>query len=108
MIFENHLSGSPRNWGSVTGNTLNNVLIGNAGNNTLTGGTGNDQLTGGNGADIYSYSSGHGADTIDNSSTDTAQDRLNVTNLTRSQVTFSRSSNDLVMTRNGTATDMCE
>jgi trimeric autotransporter adhesin len=87
------------------GNSLNNVLSGNSGNNTLTGNAGSDSLAGGNGADIYSYSSGHGADTIDNSSTDSAQDRLNVTNLTSSQVTFTRSGNDLVMTRNGTATD---
>jgi Ca2+-binding RTX toxin-like protein len=88
-----------------TGNSVANVLTGNAGNNTLTGAAGNDTLTGGNGADIYSYSSGHGADTINNASTDSAQDRLNVTNLTRSQVTFTRSVNDLVMTRNGTPTD---
>jgi Ca2+-binding RTX toxin-like protein len=88
-----------------TGNELANILTGNAGNNTLTGAAGSDTLTGGNGADIYSYSSGHGADTINNASTDSAQDRLNVTNLTRSQVTFTQSANDLVMTRNGTPTD---
>jgi len=88
-----------------TGNTLGNALIGNDGNNTLTGAAGNDTLKGGNGADIYSYSSGHGADTIDNSSTDSAQDRLNVTNLTRAQVTFTQSGNDLLMTRNGTPSD---
>lgn len=88
-----------------TGNTLGNVLVGNSGNNTLTGAAGNDTLTGGNGADIYSYSSGHGSDTIDNSSADSAQDRLNVTNLTRSQVTFTQSGNDLVMARNGTPAD---
>lgn len=87
------------------GNTLSNVVVGNGGNNTLTGAAGNDTLTGGNGADIYSYSSGHGSDTIDNSSGDTAQDRLNLTNLTRSQMTLTRSGNDLVMTRNGTPTD---
>ncbi len=88
-----------------TGNTLNNILTGNDGNNTLTGGAGNDTLIGGNGADIYSYSSGHGADVIDNYSTDSALDRLNFTNLTNSQVTFSRSGDDLLMTRNGSATD---
>jgi Ca2+-binding RTX toxin-like protein len=90
---------------NATGNVLANVLSGNGFNNTLTGAAGNDTLIGGNGADIYSYSSGHGSDIIDNFSTDTAQDRLNITNLTRSQVTFTRSANDLVMTRNGTTTD---
>jgi Ca2+-binding RTX toxin-like protein len=90
---------------NATGNSAANVLIGNDGNNTLTGSAGNDTLIGGNGADIYSYSSGHGADTIDNSSTDAAQDRLNVTNLTRSQVTFTQSGNDLLMSRNGSSTD---
>jgi Ca2+-binding RTX toxin-like protein len=90
---------------NATGNTLANVLIGNAGNNTLTGAAGNDTLVGGNGADIYSYSSTHGTDTIDNSSTDSAQDRLQVTNLTRSQMTLSQSGNDLLISRNGSATD---
>jgi Ca2+-binding RTX toxin-like protein len=90
---------------NATGNAVANVLIGNAGNNTLTGAAGSDTLTGGNGADIYSYSSGHGADIINNSGTDTAQDRLAITNLTRSQMTFTRSTNDLVITRNGTTTD---
>jgi Ca2+-binding RTX toxin-like protein len=88
-----------------TGNSLGNVLIGNDGNNTLTGNAGADTLTGGSGADIYSYSTGHGADTIDNTSTDSALDRLNVTNLTSAQVTFTRSGNDLLMTRTSTPTD---
>lgn len=79
-----------------TGNALANVITGNAANNTLKGG---------NGADTYNYSSGQGSDTIDNSSTDSAQDRLNVTDLTRSEVTFSRSGNDLLMTRNGAPAD---
>lgn len=88
----------------LTGNGSNNTLSGAAGNDTLIGGLGNDALAGGNGADVYSYSLGHGADVIDNSSTDSAQDRLN-TNLASSDVTFSRSGNDLLMTRNGSATD---
>ncbi|MGH8236074.1 MAG: putative Ig domain-containing protein, partial [Steroidobacteraceae bacterium] len=93
--------------GNITGagNSVANQITGNDGNNTLTGNAGSDTLTGGNGADIYSYSTGHGSDTINNASTDTAQDRLNVTNLTSSQVTFSRSGNDLLMTRNSTPTE---
>ena len=88
-----------------TGNNLANVITGNAGNNTLTGNAGNDLLIGGNGADIYSYTSGHGADVIDNSSSDSAQDRLNFTNVTSSQVSFTRSNNDLLISRNGSTTD---
>ena len=88
-----------------TGNSAANQITGNAGNNTLTGAGGSDTLTGGNGADIYSYSTGHGADTINNASTDSAQDRLNVTNLTSSQVTFSRAGDDLLMTRTSTPSD---
>lgn len=90
---------------NASGNELANILTGNSGANTLTGGMGDDLLVGGNGADIYSYSSGHGADVIDNYSTDSAQDRLNFSNLTSSQVTFSRSGDDLLMTRDGSATD---
>jgi trimeric autotransporter adhesin len=88
-----------------TGNSAANQITGNDGNNTLTGSGGSDTLTGGNGADIYSYSTGHGADTINNASTDAVQDRLNVTNMTSSQVTFARSGNDLLMTRNSTTSD---
>lgn len=87
------------------GNTSANVIRGNSVANTLTGNGGSDTLIGGDGADIYSFSTGHGSDTIDNFSADTAQDRLNFTNMTRSQVTFSRSANDLVITRNSTTTD---
>ncbi|HMN44942.1 MAG TPA: calcium-binding protein, partial [Povalibacter sp.] len=90
---------------NATGNELANVLTGNTGANTLAGMAGDDILIGGNGADIYSYSAGHGADTIDNSSTDAALDRLNFTNLTRSQVTFSRSGDDLLMLRDAVDTD---
>ena len=38
---------------TLTGNSLNNVLIGNAGNNSLLGGLGADTLIGGAGNDIY-------------------------------------------------------
>jgi Ca2+-binding RTX toxin-like protein len=88
-----------------TGNALNNVLVGNAGNNTLAGNAGSDTLTGGNGADIYSFSAGHGADTINNASSDSALDRLDVSGITSAQVAFTRSGNDLLMTRTGTPTD---
>ena len=97
-----------------TGNTLNNTLAGNGAVNTLSGGTGadvlignagNDTLTGGNGADTYQYASGDGADVVNDVGTDGASDLLGFTNLAFSQVTLARSTNDLLITRNGTPTD---
>jgi Ca2+-binding RTX toxin-like protein len=97
-----------------TGNTAANILTGNGGVNTLSGlagddrlrgGAGNDTLRGGDGADRYEFAAGDGADTIDNSSADTAIDRLAFTDLTRTQISFSRSGNDLLMQRIGVSTD---
>ncbi|HET9864907.1 MAG TPA: calcium-binding protein [Steroidobacteraceae bacterium] len=62
-------------------------------------------LIGGLGADTYQYSAGGGSDTIDNSSTDSLIDRLQFLNLASNQISFSRSGNNLVMTRIGVATD---
>lgn len=69
-----------------SGNNLANRITGNAGNNVLTGAVGADTLVGGDGSDTYSYSSGHGADLIDNFGSDAAlaQDRLIFTNQTLS------------------------
>jgi hypothetical protein len=89
----------------LIGNGANNSLTSSGGNDTLTGGGGNDTLNGGDGADNYNYASGDGADTINNSSSDAAQDRLNFTNMLRSNVTFAQSGNDLLITHNGVATD---
>jgi Ca2+-binding RTX toxin-like protein len=97
-----------------TGNALNNTLVGNGAVNTLSGGTGadvlignagNDTLTGGNGADTYRYASGDGVDVVNDAGTDGASDLLGFTNLAFSQVTLARSTNDLLITRNGSATD---
>jgi len=97
-----------------TGNTLNNTLVGNGAVNTLSGGTGadvlignagNDTLTGGNGSDTYRYASGDGADVVNDAGTDGASDLLDFTNLAFSQVTLARSTNDLLITRNGSTTD---
>jgi Ca2+-binding RTX toxin-like protein len=97
-----------------TGNSANNVITGGSGNNaidassgddTINGMGGADTLTGGLGADIYQYTSGGGADTINNVAADSLIDRLQFTDLTASQITFSRVSNNLVMTRVGVTTD---
>ena len=99
---------------SGTGNTLDNVITGNPAVNTLSGGTGNDtlegragndSLTGGDGADYYRYAAGDGSDTINNASGDAAIDRLMFTNVTRAELTFTRTGNDLVVTRAAAPTD---
>jgi len=96
------------------GNDANNIITGGAGANTLDGAGGDDtikgmggadSLTGGLGADIYQYTSGGGADTINNVAADLLIDRLQFTDLASNQVTFSRVSNNLVLTRVGVTTD---
>ena len=90
---------------SLLGNSGANVLSGLAGNDTLEGRGGNDSMTGGDGADIYRYTAGDGSDTINNSSADASIDRLVFTNVVRTGLSFARSGNDLVITRNGAPTD---
>ncbi len=85
----------------LTGGFGDDTLRGGAGADTLTGGTGNDTLVGGEGEDTYKYSSGDGTDTIDNSSNDAETDRLQFLNVARTQLTFARTGNDLVITRAG-------
>ncbi|HEV7605965.1 MAG TPA: putative Ig domain-containing protein [Steroidobacteraceae bacterium] len=99
---------------NATGNALANVLAGNSGNNALDGGAGDDtlngmggtdSLVGGLGADTYQYTSGGGADTINNVAADSLIDRLQFTDLASTQVAFSRTGNNLVMTRVGVTGD---
>ena len=79
------------------------VLRGGTGADTLAGGADADTLVGGDGADVYRFGTGDGAETIDNSSTDEEFDVLDITNLTRAQLTFARSGNDLTITRTSTS-----
>lgn len=97
-----------------TGQALNNTLVGNtganslsglAGDDTLEGRAGSDSLTGGDGADVYRYTAGDGSDTINNASADSAVDRLVFTDVVRTGLSFARSGDDLVITRNGAPTD---
>jgi len=81
---------------NATGNSAGNVLTGNAAANTLSGGLG---------ADTYQYTSGGGADTIDNVAADSLIDQLTFTDLASSAITFSKSGNNLIMTRTATPTD---
>jgi Ca2+-binding RTX toxin-like protein len=83
----------------LLGGLGNDTLRGGAGADTLTGGLGADILAGGDGADVYRFSAGDGTDTIDNVSSDAEVDRLDLTNLTRAQLTFARVGSDLTITR---------
>ncbi|MFO1378176.1 MAG: calcium-binding protein [Steroidobacteraceae bacterium] len=89
----------------INGNSAVNTLSGAAGNDTLEGKAGNDSLTGGDGADVYRFSAGDGSDTINNTSADAAIDRLVFTNVTRAELSFTRTGNDLVITRAAVPTD---
>ena len=90
---------------SLVGNSGANTLSGLAGSDTLEGKAGNDTLVGGDGADLYRYSAGDGSDTINNVSADSAVDRLVFTNVVRTELSFSRVGDDLLITRTAAPTD---
>ncbi|MFI3156852.1 MAG: calcium-binding protein [Methylococcaceae bacterium] len=80
----------------------NDNLGGGSGNNTLEGGIGNDYLQGGMGNDTYLFNLGDGQDTIYDSSGN--QDAIQFgAGIAVSDITFSRSGNDLVLSINGTS-----
>ncbi len=93
-----------------TGNTDANVLTGNGAANTLTGGEGNDTYVGGGGNDtlndtstssneVYRWGVGQGNDTITDAG---GTDRIEIgAGVTASQVTLTRSTNDLRVTLTG-------
>jgi Ca2+-binding RTX toxin-like protein len=93
-----------------TGNTDANVLTGNGAANTLTGGEGNDTYVGGAGNDtlndtstssneVYRWGIGQGNDTITDAG---GTDRIEIgAGVTASQVTLTRSTNDLRVTLTG-------
>ncbi len=91
---------------SLLGNEHNDTLYGDAGNDTLDGGTGNDYLSGGTGADVYLFGRGSGQDTIYNYDGDAvgtnADTILLGADLTAGNVTLTRSSDDLIISLNGT------
>lgn len=87
-----------------TGNALDNALVGNAGNNVLEGIAGNDTYDAGTGADtlndtsttsneVYRWGLGQGNDTISDAG---GTDRIELgTGVTASQVSLTRSGNNL-------------
>jgi Ca2+-binding RTX toxin-like protein len=86
----------------ITGGLGDDTLRGDAGADSLNGNAGSDTMTGGAGADLYLFAANDGVDTIDNSSSDSEIDRLQFTNVTRAELVFSRSSNNLVISRAST------
>jgi Ca2+-binding RTX toxin-like protein len=95
---------------SGTGNVLDNVLTGNVAANTLTGAEGNDTYVGGAGNDVlndtstssnevYRWGIGQGNDTITDAG---GTDRIEIgAGVTASQLTLTRSTNDLRITISG-------
>lgn len=74
------------------------TITGTAGANVLSGGRGNDTVKGGGGNDSYLFSRGDGADTLSDSG---GSDTLALDGVTSTQLSFSRSGADLIMTVSG-------
>jgi Ca2+-binding RTX toxin-like protein len=82
------------------------TLSGGSGNDTLTGSTGDDSLQGGEGADIYLYNLGDGNDTINNSQTVAAADKIVLgAGITAANVKLLRDGNDLILTFSNSPND---
>jgi Ca2+-binding RTX toxin-like protein len=86
---------------TISGNAGNDSLYGLNGNDTLAGGVGYDTLDGGEGNDTYVFASGDGQDRISDGEFDGGNDTLKLTNLNRSNVTFTGSGVDLLVKVNG-------
>jgi Ca2+-binding RTX toxin-like protein len=98
------------------GNALNNILLGNSGNNFLGGGDGNDTLDGnagadtlkgGTGNDTYLFNTGDGQDTIQEADSTVGNlDTLSLdSSITKANVAFFMSGNNLQIGYKGDATD---
>lgn len=87
----------------MAGNAANNVLNGMAGNDTLVGDGGGDTLIGGAGDDDYVVAVGSGTDIIDNTGGGFDGVFFEGT-VTREQLSFSRSGDDLLITIDNSAT----
>ena len=92
---------------SLEGGTGNDTLYGEAGNDTLDGGAGNDYLSGNVGADVYLFGRGYGQDWLYNYDSDTqgtnADKVLLGAGVLTTDVTLTRTYDDLILTINGTA-----
>ncbi len=87
----------------IRGTSGGDALYGNSYADVLDGKGGNDYLHGGGGGDIYIYGVGSGNDTVSESSGDSGTDVVKLAGLNASDVTFSRSGNDLFVQINATS-----
>jgi len=89
---------------TLSGGAGNDTLTGNQGNDTLTGGTGNDTLIGGTGNDTYVFNAGDGQDVVyDNGTTSDVDKIVFGAGISASNLSFSRTGNDLVILFNGSS-----
>ena len=79
----------------INGLAGDDVLKGEQGNDTLTGGTGEDSILGGDGDDSYHYQLGDGNDVITETE---GTDALNLNGINQADVSFRKSTDDLVVT----------
>ncbi|WP_374490451.1 beta strand repeat-containing protein, partial [Zoogloea sp.] len=90
----------------LQGGSYSDTLYGDAGNDTLDGGSGNDYLSGGTGADTYLFGRGSGQDTVynyDGEAVGSNPDTIQLgANLGASDLTLTRSGDDLLIQINGT------
>lgn len=90
---------------TLNGNEGNDTLNGGADSDTLDGGVGSDTLRGGSGADTYLFGLGSGQDLINNEDSDALgvnRDTIQLgAGITPTNVTLTRSSDDLIISING-------
>ncbi|MCP4308618.1 MAG: hypothetical protein GY788_27840, partial [bacterium] len=89
----------------ITGTSGDDTINGTSGNELFDGGAGNDTLAGSYGHDTYLFGVGSGHDVVDEHSSSSGIDVLQLVGLNQSDVTFSRPAaniNDFVVTINAT------
>ncbi|MFK0207727.1 calcium-binding protein [Agrobacterium sp. NPDC090283] len=100
---EDQLYGNEGN-DTLSGGDGNDLLEGNEGADRLSGNVGDDLLSGGKGADTYVYTRGDGSDIISGEGDFVNEaDVLHLTDILESDVSVSRTGNDLIIAINGTA-----
>jgi Ca2+-binding RTX toxin-like protein len=87
---------------TIQGLAGNDVLYGNSGNDTLIGGVGNDTLYGSDGNDTYVFNPGDGQDMISEGGGTLDTIRFGA-GISPSDITFSRSGTDLIVSINGSS-----
>lgn len=91
----------------LSGGAGNDTVKGEYGNDTLTGNSGTDSIVGGVGSDTYLYTTGDGADTINDNGSTNQSDTLQLSGYDLASTIFTRvnNSSDFKLTFVGSATD---